>query len=144
VAREEFERIIDTRHSPETFDTVWATVVDMFQSANSEVYFALSEMEYRQALASFFYLANASYLQKAALASQERADVAKKSLIFTCLDKLKLPAGSPIEPDLLHGVLRKPDPSHLQKTCFLHPNGCPPNGDPVVDLLGAILGVKPR
>jgi hypothetical protein len=153
VAREEFDRIVDSRYMTKPFDTLWELINFELTKKHdsSKILGVLSEVEYRQLASSFFYGVQVVFLKNAAHEASERADVLHKAALYTAHDRLKISELRVQEllVDLSRGLVRAhTEDKPTKQTCFLHPNGCPEGAEAqeIADfgkkMLEALLGKK--
>jgi len=147
IAREEYDRIIDKRYETKGFESLWGLILsELAASAEANpVVGAMSEAEYRQMAASFFYLAQSTVLTQAGKEANERAGVLHKAALYAIHDRLKPTDAKPQQlfADLSRGLIRKvPDEASTKKTCPIHPKGCPDGADLGKALYEILTGKK--
>lgn len=135
VAREEFERNMDPRFFTDRFEEVWGSLEKAgLQCSDSEIITPLTEMEFRDNVASYYASLTAAFLRTQVEKQDERAATLGKAAQLRINDRVKWDGTGMM--DLAHGVLRKV-PSGL-RTCLAHPNGCP-DGSTIGDFVKSLF-----
>jgi hypothetical protein len=135
IMRDAFDRIVDKRYFPSTFESVWKTVVNNARQPDQQtpVIGAFTEDEFRQIAESYAYHLHGMALNSASQNARDRSDTLKKATLYKTEDRYDATARN-TSIDLAHGVLREGIvESEMQGIAI-------PVPQELADMLGSLLG----